>query len=182
MATIYYFLYNTIDFNIQETTIVFLQITIITILLPLSIFFLLRATGMVDSIMISSASQRKIPLAIHCFLILVLLRKSITIENYSELHFFLLGALLSTILALLMLFIKIKASLHMISISALTVFVYGLNIHNQTNSIFTVPFLILMTGFVASSRLEMNAHTPKELIIGLLIGTIPQLILLFFWL
>jgi acid phosphatase family membrane protein YuiD len=39
-----------------------------------------------------------------------------------------------------------------------------------------------MNGFVASSRLEMKAHTPKELVIGLLLGIIPQMLLLGFWL
>jgi hypothetical protein len=39
-----------------------------------------------------------------------------------------------------------------------------------------------MNGVVASSRLEMKAHTPKELVIGFLLGVIPQLFLLHFWL
>jgi acid phosphatase family membrane protein YuiD len=45
-----------------------------------------------------------------------------------------------------------------------------------------IAFLVLMNGFVASSRLEMKAHTPKELVIGFLLGIIPQLLLLRFWL
>jgi hypothetical protein len=39
-----------------------------------------------------------------------------------------------------------------------------------------------MNGVVASSRLEMKAHTPKELVIGFLLGIIPQLLLLHLWL
>jgi hypothetical protein len=46
----------------------------------------------------------------------------------------------------------------------------------------TIAFLVLMNGFVASSRLELNAHTPKELVIGFLLGSIPQLLLLILWL
>ena len=88
----------------------------------------------------------------------------------------------STLIALGLAFANIKASLHMLSISALTVFIFGLNIHLQANSIFLIPFLILMNGFVASSRLIMNAHSPKELIIGVLAGSIPQLLLLYVWL
>jgi hypothetical protein len=64
----------------------------------------------------------------------------------------------------------------------LTLFVTGLSIHNQSRQIITISFLVLMNGFVASSRLEMKAHTPKELALGFLLGIIPQLLLLRFWL
>jgi hypothetical protein len=70
----------------------------------------------------------------------------------------------------------------MLSISALTVFVFGLNIHLQMGNVYLVPFLLLMNGFVASSRLVMRAHTPNELIIGVLVGSIPQSVFLFLWL
>jgi acid phosphatase family membrane protein YuiD len=39
-----------------------------------------------------------------------------------------------------------------------------------------------MTGVVASSRLEMDAHTPKEIMLGLLIGVLPQVLFLYLWL
>jgi hypothetical protein len=39
-----------------------------------------------------------------------------------------------------------------------------------------------MNGFVASSRLEMKAHTPRELLIGFIWGITPQLFLLPYWL
>jgi hypothetical protein len=182
MATFFYFLFHLTDFKIQEMLFVFLQITILTILIPLALYFLLRSTGAVDSIMIANVAQRKIPLVLQSFLIILIVRKSITITNYTELHFFFLGALFSTLIALGLAFANIKASLHMLSISALTVFIFGLNIHLQANSIFLIPFLILMNGFVASSRLVMNAHSPKELIIGVLAGSIPQLLLLYVWL
>ncbi|MCI4443570.1 MAG: hypothetical protein JHC39_08705, partial [Lentimicrobium sp.] len=75
-----------------------------------------------------------------------------------------------------------KASLHIVAISALTIFVIGLSIHNQSRNINLIAFLVFMNGVVASSRLEMKAHTPKELVIGFLLGVIPQLFLLHFWL
>ena len=107
---------------------------------------------------------------------------NITIDRYPELHFFFLGALLSTLASLLLLFLKIKASLHLLAISALTIFIIGLSIHLQIPNTFTIAFLILMNGFVASSRIEMKAHTIKELCIGLILGITPQLLLLYLWL
>ncbi len=132
--------------------------------------------------MIPLLSERKIPLLIQSFLLILLVRKSITLERYPELHFFLLGALLSTLLAMMLLFVKTKASLHMMGVSALTVFVFGLSLHYQTQNMFAITFLTITNGFVASSRLFMKAHTFKELIIGFLLGCIPQILLLYLWL
>jgi hypothetical protein len=182
MATFVYFLFAISDFRIEEIAIVLTQIITLTILIPIAFYFFLRSTGKVDSIMIADIDQRKIPLLLQCFIIILLVQKSITIERYTELHFFFLGALLSTITALILLFFNIKASLHMLAISSLTVFVFGLNMHHQANAISLVIFFVMISGFVASSRLEMKAHSPKELLIGLLIGSISQLLLLFLWL
>jgi hypothetical protein len=181
-AALFYFFVNDSYFTNPEKYFALFQIVIITILLPILFFFVLRIAGQVDSIMISEISQRKIPLVIQCFLTILLVRKSITLDHFPEFHFFFLGGLLSTVVSLVLLFFKTKASLHMIAISAFTVFVIGLSIHNQTRNINVIAFLVLMNGFVASSRLEMKAHTPKELVIGFLLGIIPQLLLLRFWL
>lgn len=152
-----------------------------TILLPTIIFLGLRSTGKISSAMAPLISERKIPLVLQCFLIIFLVRTTITIERYAELHFFFLGALLSTLIALVLLFANMKVSLHMIGISALTFFVLGLNLHFQTQNMVAILFLTLMNGFIASSRLEMNAHTAKELILGFLIGSVPQVLLLYLW-
>lgn len=180
-ALFYFFFYDSYYTN-PEKYFAFFQIVIVTLLLPILFFFVLRTTGKVDSIMISEISQRKIPLVIQCFLTIMLVRKSITLDHFPEFHFFFLGGLLSTILALILLFFRTKASLHMVGISALTVFIIGLSIHNQTRNINLIAFLVLMNGVVASSRLEMKAHTVKELVIGFVLGIIPQVLLFRFWL
>ena len=181
-ACLFYFLFHIADYKTELIRSFFLQISICTILIPMVLYYLLKHIGKVDSIMMADREQRKIPLVFQSFLFIILLRKGIPLEYYPELHFFFLGALFSTLFALGLLYVKTKASLHMLAISALTVFVFGLNIHLQTGNIYVVPFLFLMTGFVASSRLVMKAHTPKELVIGLLLGSIPQAAFLFLWL
>lgn len=182
IATLFYLSFSGADFVSQEKLFIFFQVLVVTVILPSLVFLLLRTAGNIDSIMLAEVSQRKIPLILHCFLLILLVKKSITIDRYPELHFFLLGALLSTILALILLFLNIKASLHMIAISSLTVFIIGLSLHLQIQNTFIIAFLILLNGFVASSRLEMKAHTNKELIIGFMLGAIPQLLLLVLWL
>ncbi|WP_369618296.1 hypothetical protein [Flavobacterium sp. CFS9] len=181
-ATLFYLFFKHDLFSTQEKYYVLLQILIITILVPILFYLLLRSTGHVNSIMIHETSQRKIPLILQCFLYILLVKRSIIISRYPELHFFFLGALFSTILALICSLFKIKASLHMMALSGFTIFVIGLNTHLQLQNPYWSAFLILMTGVVASSRLEMEAHSPNELVIGTFIGILPQLLFLYLWL
>ena len=182
MATLFYFYYNETLFQLKEKGFVLLQITILTVIVPILIYFLLKTLNKIDSVMAYDLGQRKIPLVLQSFLFILLVKRSITIDRYFELHFFFLAALMSTLIALLLLFAKIKASIHMLAFSSLTVFVTGLHLHHPDHFPLIVPFLIFMNGVIASSRLVMQAHTPKELIIGFLSGSILQLLLLVVWL
>jgi hypothetical protein len=159
-----------------------LQIIIITIFIPISFFFLLKSIGKVDSIMVSETSQRKIPLSIQALLIIILISKGITIDKIPELFFFFLGGFISTLLILILLFLRFKASIHMIGISSLTAFIIALSFHNQINLIYLIAFLITVNGIVAASRLVMNAHSYKELVVVFLIGITSQVVLWQFWL
>lgn len=132
--------------------------------------------------MMSDISQRKIPLLLQTMLFSVLVTKSITLGRFPELHYFFLAGIISSIIAFLLLFIKIKSSIHLIGTSALTVFIIGLSYHFQINILNIIIFVMIMNGFVASSRLEMKAHSSKELLIGFMIGALPQIGLLHFWL
>jgi hypothetical protein len=169
-------------FTNQEKYFVLFQILIITVIVPILFFLLLRSTGNVKSVMVHETSQRIIPLVLQCFLFILLVKRSIVVTRYPELHFFFLGGLFSTIFALIYSLFKIKASLHMMAIGSFTIFVIGLNMHLQMHNSYWSALLILLTGIVASSRLEMEAHTNKELFIGLVIGIIPQVLFLYLWL
>ncbi len=182
LGTLAYFFWGKNYFEPAQQILIVLQIVIITILIPMAFIYLLKTLGKVDSIMIADLSQRKIPLVIQIVLMVVLLRQSITIDRIPELFFFFAGGILSALLTLILLFAKVKASLHMMGISALTVFTIALSIYNQVNLINVIAILLLANGLVAASRLEMKAHTGTELVIGFFFGIIPQLVLLYCWL
>jgi hypothetical protein len=181
-ATIIYLFLKGSYFVNQEKLYVLSQVVIITVLIPILFFLILKSYKKIDSVMLYEVSQRKIPLVLECFLIIFLVKKFIVINHYPELHFYFLGCLLSTLLALLLLFVNIKASLHILAISSITVFAIGLNLHLATQNFSMILFFVLMTVLVAKSRLEMKAHTPKELYVGFIVGILPQLLLLYFWL
>jgi hypothetical protein len=181
-GTVFFVLLDAHYFTLAQYLILFLQIIIITFLLPIAFFYLLRTFGKIDNIMLSDISHRKIPLLLHIVLLSILIQKSITVDRFPSLYFFFLGGIMSAVCAFLLLYAKIKASIHMIGISALTVFIFGLSLKNEINTINLAAIFIILNGLVASSRLMMNAHTNKELLIGFSCGTFPQIGLLYVWL
>ncbi len=177
-----YLLLNDNYWTIEQSYLLLFQIVIITIFLPMAFFYLLKTFGKVDTIMLSDVNQRKIPLLLQMALTAVLITQSITVDRFPELFFFFFAGLITTFIAFVLLYFKVKASIHMIGISALTYFIIGLSVHNQVNIIYTIATLFLFTGIIASSRLYMKAHNLRELVIGYLIGMLPQLGVWYLWL
>lgn len=182
MATLFYFYFGTNYFLFREIYIVIIQTFIVTVIIPLLFFWLLYILKKADSLTAVEINQRKIPLAAQILFLFYLITKIIRIEYFPELYFCFLASATSVFLAFVMLFTKIKASLHMLGISSFLTFVILLSIHTQKNFIPFIAILVFVCGAVASSRLVMKAHTPKELAIGSVIGIIPQLAFSLLWL
>lgn len=180
LGTLFYVVFGDSYVAKEKLYLVLVQVIIIMFFLPLSFFYLLKTFGKVDNIMLSETSQRKIPLLMQIALTTILISKSITVDRFPELFFFFLGGLGSTLIAFALLFAKIKISIHMIAMSALSFFVIGMSVHHQLNVIFLIATLFFLTGIVASSRLAMKAHSIEELAIGYVSGMLPQMVLWLF--
>jgi membrane-associated phospholipid phosphatase len=61
-------------------------------------------------------------------------------------------------------------------------FFITLSIHFGININTTLALMAIAIGAVATSRLHLKAHTPQELIMGMVIGLFPQLVLVPYWL
>jgi membrane-associated phospholipid phosphatase len=180
-AVLIYFLLSTGYFNYQTIYLYIIQTLIITVFIPLAIFYFLIAINKIDSIMIANVSQRKIPLAIQIGLFVTLFLQSFTLEFSPPLFYFFVGSSISSLLALLLVFYNRKISLHMLGMSSLTFFCLVVMVYFGNKNIVFPTLLIFCNGLVAASRLEMKAHTPTELILGYLVGILPQVLLSFYW-
>ncbi|WP_445731033.1 hypothetical protein [Mariniflexile sp.] len=158
-----------------------ISLFILTVILPILIYFLLKTLGKVQSIYLKTTNERVFPLVLNCIIILIVLQRIITPNQILELYYFFVGILISTITCLMLAIIKFKASLHMISVSGLFMFFIALSIHFNININGTLALMSIITGAVATSRLHLKAHTYSELIVGVFIGAIPQLILINYW-
>ncbi|TCK65067.1 hypothetical protein DFQ05_2280 [Winogradskyella wandonensis] len=155
---------------------------LLTIILPLLVYYLLKTLNKVNSIYLKSTNERKLPLLINSVIICLVISRVFTSNEIVELYFFFVGILASTIACFVLVIFKIKASIHMLAASGFFMFAIALGIHYQININGTIALMMILLGAIATSRLHLKAHTYPELIIGSLTGFIPQLLLLKWWL
>lgn len=159
-----------------------LAIGIVTMLIPIIYFFMLKNMGLAQSIFLKNIKERRLPLLFFVILLLLLMNVIINRIDVPELYYFFGGILIASFTNFLMALLKIKVSLHMVGVSGLAMFTIALSIHYNINLLAIISALIIINGWVASSRLYTKAHTSVEVILGIAIGLLPQLFLLKFWL
>lgn len=180
-GTILYFIvapYSTLE--MQSGNI--LPIFILTVIIPIIFFLILKNLGVIHSIFLPTLEERKYPLYISCILFLMILYKVIPNNYVNELFFFFTGLLTATTTALILLFLKFKTSMHLLGMGSILMFMIGLSIHFEVNITLAISLFVLFTGLVTTSRLYLKAHNKAELFIGFLIGCCSQLIILKYWL
>ena len=178
------FLYFSITprFTPERTeTVVLLALLIITVIVPYIFYLLLRNLNWVRTRELTDLDERKVPLFLCIILILITFTKIVPSSLSNELHYYFVGILITLISCLILLYLNFKASMHMMGICGLLTFVVMLSIHYQTNLTTLIACLTLCSGAVATARLYLNFHDIEEIIIGSLIGIIPQFTILGYW-
>ncbi len=181
-GTLAYFLVTPKLNSLQEQSGNILPIFILTVIIPIIFFFILKNLGVVHSIFAVSIKERSYALGINVILFLMILLKVIPQNYIGELYYFFVGLVTAYIAALLLLFLGFKISIHMLGMASLLMYLIGLSIHFEVNITLALGALVMATGLVATSRLYMGAHNWVELVIGFMLGGLSQLLVLKFWL
>lgn len=158
------------------------SVGLLTVLIPIMLYFLLKTLGLVKSVQLPTTNERILPLALNCVIIFYIVENVMPKNELIELYCFFVGILLSTLTCLILAILRFKASIHMIAISGVFMFFIAISIHYNINIIGSIILMCLVMGAIASSRLHLRAHNNVELIVGVFIGLLPQLIMLNYWL
>lgn len=181
-GTISYFLITPKFSSLQLQSGNVLPIFILTVIIPIILFLILRNLGLISSIFAPKLEERKYPLYLSMIIHFMILYKVIPLNYINELYYFFVGLLIASFTTLLLLFAKIKASVHLLGMGSILVYLVGLSIHFEINITFAIAIFTFMTGLVATSRLFMKAHSKIELVIGFLVGCCSQLFVFKYWL
>nr|WP_299175013.1 hypothetical protein [uncultured Allomuricauda sp.] len=181
-GTVFYFLVTPKASSLEIQSGNVLPIFILTVIIPIIFFLILKNLGVINSIFLPTIKERKYPLYISCVLLLMILYKVIPNNYVRELFYYFTGLLTATGAALILLFLKFKTSMHLLGMGSLLMFMIGLSIHFEINITLAISVFTLFTGLVATSRLFLKAHSRVELLIGFLIGFCSQLLTFKYWL
>ncbi len=153
----------------MKTFIYFLFIAF-TVVLPTMIFLWLIKRGVISSLDMPEASERKIPFLISIilyFALYYLLRKLALPELV---YLLLLGTILSIVVCFFITIIW-KISIHMIAVGGVIGSLLALSIRLGADFILPIYVVTLLAGFIGYARLKLYAHTPAQVYSGFLLGT-----------
>ncbi|MBE7648236.1 hypothetical protein [Tenacibaculum finnmarkense] len=141
-----------------------------TYIIPILLLIFLKAVKYIKSYEVYGIKERKIPVFFMMSLLFLLGKFFSEITIIKDLSYLFFGVVFGLGVIYILFSLKIKASLHLLSLGAATgYFLLFQQIHNIT----TLPLiivLILLSGLSASARLHLKAHTVKEVYLGFFIG------------
>ena len=152
---------------------------IVTYLIPLLIIVVFKKLKFIKNYKIETIKERKLPIALMVFLFYLLGTTISNVANLRDLGLLFYATSLALFIVYILFLIRIKASVHLLSLGIFTGFFMLLsNIHSKS-FVIVIMILFLIAGVLATARLKLKAHTSKEVYIGFFIGLITTSIVYF---
>ena len=140
-----------------------------TCILPLSVMPFFLQMGIMKSMQMNTAKERIVPLLTTSIFFLLgyfFLRK---FQLPTFIPVFILGTMVAALLSMCLSFFW-KISIHMVGIGGLLGALISLSVKYGINTFFLMLAVIAVAGVVGSSRLILEAHTPKQVYAGFGLG------------
>jgi len=170
---LYFFLFpNTLQ-KFQRYAVLSI-VFVATYLIPVLLLIFLKALKLIQSFQVHSIKERKIPLVIMVSIFYALATVFARLHQIRDLSILFYGTAFSLFFVYLFFIIKLKASLHLLSMGSAIGFILVLTLLYSISALPIIAILILFSGLLASSRLHLRAHTTKEIYIGFFIGFVGQ--------
>lgn len=159
--------------NVQSNVTFLLSIFVMTFVLPALNILFLKILGTVSSFTMEKREERIRPFflitLIYCFVTYILAVKSRISTDDNVFKILLIIDLLIITGTMITFFYKV--SIHSLGIFGVIGVVLPLNKVAENNTLF-IPTMVLfiVAGIVMSARLQLNSHTPREVLVGALTG------------
>ena len=170
IGIIIYFLATTRPIGQYQKLITIFIVFGSTYIIPLLLLITLKKTGVINSYQLKTRKERKIPLAIMVFLFYMLGNLFNKVKVLEEISMLFYATALGLLITYLLLNIKIKSSIHLLSMGLTCGFFMFSTLMSTESYILIIIILFLIAGLLASSRLHLKAHTVKEVYLGFFIG------------
>ena len=158
----------------QQEYIILLVVFVSTYIVPIILLGLLKKVKLIDDYHIKTISERKFPVLFFILLSFLLGRALLGIHIVDLLAFSFFGVAFALSFTYLLFNLKIKTSLHTLGIGGIIGFVMVMSYEYRLNFNALLAGLFIVAGLIGVARLALNAHRPKEIYIGFLLGLISQ--------
>ena len=172
-----YFVFVSQSFEKRLQLIVLGLVFALTYVVPVLLLLFLRNFGFIKDFQVSTIKERRFPVIFMIFLLYFLGNTIIQIPTIRNLGILFYGTSLSLTCIYILFSVKLKSSLHLVSMGNMIGFFLIMTNINSLSMLPIILLLILLSGILASSRLYLKAHTPVELLIGFSLGIVCQFIL-----
>tara|TARA_B110000091_G_scaffold14354_1_gene13703 strand:- start:37 stop:636 length:600 start_codon:yes stop_codon:yes gene_type:complete len=172
-----YFVFVSQSFEKRLQLIVLGLVFALTYVVPVLLLLFLRNFGFIKDFQVSTIKERRFPVIFMIFLLYFLGNTIIQIPTIRNLGILFYGTSLSLTCIYLLFSVKLKSSLHLVSMGNMIGFFLIMTNINSLSMLPIIILLVLLSGILASSRLYLKAHTPIELLIGFSLGIVCQFIL-----
>lgn len=160
-----------ISFSIPDPAKRFILVILFvnTAVAPVLFLFLFKRTGFISNVLLDDRQERLLPLFVSSlfFILTYFLFKQVSLP--SLINYFIMGATLLVLICLMITF-GWKISLHAASMGGLTGFLITSSLLLKADLSWLIMLSVLVSGFVASSRIFLQAHTPAQVYAGFLLG------------
>ena len=176
IASFLYFIILPTHVPDESERIVLAIVFLTTYIIPVLLVFFLKRFGLIEDYHLKTIGERKFPV-LFMTLLFFLLGKLLLDPGFADLlaySFF--GCGIGLIMIYFLLVLRIKASLHTLSIAGLIAFVCILSYQYELNLLILIICLFILFGIIAVSRLKLDAHKNLEVYIGFFTGAISQVI------
>jgi len=169
------YLYLTPKHVVKEQEYIILFVVFVsTYIIPIILLALLKKVKLIDDYHLRSINERKFPVLFFIMLSFLIGRALIAIHIVDLLAFSFFGVAFALSFTYLLFNLKIKTSLHTLGIGGIIGFVMVMSYEYQLNFNAFLAGLFVVAGLIGISRLALNAHRPKEVYIGFLLGIVSQ--------
>lgn len=172
-----YFVFVSKSFDKRLQLIVLGLVFVLTYVVPVLLLLFLKNFGFIKDFQVSTIKERRFPVIFMILLLYFLGNTIIQIPTIRNLGILFYGTSLSLTCIYILFSVKLKSSLHLVSMGNMIGFFLIMTNINSLSMLPVILLLILLSGILASSRLYLKAHTPIELIIGFFLGIVCQFIL-----
>ena len=169
------FLLKHFDVYLSNRTDVFIYLALIIVITTLATGFsilLMRRRGMISDLDIRNRSERFTPflVVLGYYVMAYVLTLELTGIAIPVLYRSLMLGLVVSILTGLIITKRFKLSMHLLAIGGVLAAVIYVGAINATSDLNWIASIVIASGLLAWSRLELQAHTLKEVYVGFSVG------------